>query len=65
MDGRAAFSLPTLLCGALLLLSGATSFYLPGLAPVSFCAPDKDGQETKQVPDCKVKHVKRPAARLP
>lgn len=31
------------------LLARAVGFYLPGLAPVSFCEPDKE-----QVPDCKV-----------
>lgn len=31
------------------LLARAAGFYLPGLAPVSFCEPGND-----QVPDCKV-----------
>lgn len=31
------------------LLAPAAGFYLPGLAPVSFCEPGKE-----QVPDCKV-----------
>lgn len=36
-----------------LLLHSATSFYLPGLAPVSFCEPGQAGKEN-EVPDCKV-----------
>ncbi|XP_042170842.1 transmembrane 9 superfamily member 2 [Oncorhynchus tshawytscha] len=35
-----------------LLLHSATSFYLPGLAPVSFCEPGQAGKEN-EVPDCK------------
>uniref|UniRef100_A0A8K9UYV0 Transmembrane 9 superfamily member n=1 Tax=Oncorhynchus mykiss TaxID=8022 RepID=A0A8K9UYV0_ONCMY len=35
-----------------LLLHSATSFYLPGLAPVSFCEPGQTGKEN-EVPDCK------------
>lgn len=31
------------------MLARAAGFYLPGLAPVSFCEPERD-----QVPDCKV-----------
>uniref|UniRef100_A0A8C7MPQ3 Transmembrane 9 superfamily member n=1 Tax=Oncorhynchus kisutch TaxID=8019 RepID=A0A8C7MPQ3_ONCKI len=36
-----------------LLLHSATSFYLPGLAPVSFCEPGQAGKEN-EVPDCKI-----------
>lgn len=34
------------------VLQYATSFYLPGLAPVSFC--EKDTGKENEVPDCKV-----------
>lgn len=41
-----------------LLLHSATSFYLPGLAPVSFCEPGQTGKEN-EVPDCKVVRSKK------
>lgn len=34
------------------VLQYATSFYLPGLAPVSFC--EKNTEKENEVPDCKV-----------
>lgn len=37
-------------CGS---LRDALSFYLPGLAPVSFCEKEESGKNS-DVPDCKV-----------
>lgn len=43
------------LCGApLLLLQEAEAFYLPGLAPVSFCGTPQDGKDQQR--ECQVIH---------
>lgn len=41
------------LCGApLLFLQDAAAFYLPGLAPVSFCEKPQDGKDAQR--ECQV-----------
>ncbi|CAL8298234.1 unnamed protein product [Merluccius merluccius] len=49
---RPAAMLGPLLGLLVLWTRGAGAFYLPGLAPVSFCEPAKDG-DGNPVPDCK------------